>query len=147
MISSPSDVNIFTYYLSEYKYNYVNWRDDLGAQIREARVAAGLTQLQLAERTSVKREHISNIELGKNSPAVKIVTDIAQALNTFFDLDGCRIEPRPDTSSSRRPGPIPQQMKLDFGVEYRFTSSSISLSARSEDEIELRGVFSRRLSA
>jgi putative transcriptional regulator len=125
----------------------MNWRDDLGAQIREARVAAGLTQLQLAERTSVKREHISNIELGKNSPAVKIVTDIAHALNTSFHLDGCRIEPGPDKPISGYPALVPEQMRLDFGIEYRFTATSISLNARNNDEIELRGVLSRQRSA
>jgi transcriptional regulator with XRE-family HTH domain len=125
----------------------VHWRDELGTQIRKARVAAGLSQLQLAERTSVKREHISNIELGKNSPAVKIITDIARALSTSFYLDGCRIEPRPEKAAFRHPVPVPEQLRLDFGVEYRFMASSVLLNARSEDEIELRAIFSRRRSA
>lgn len=125
----------------------MNWRDNLGIQIREARIAAGLTQLELAEKTSIKREHISNIELGKNSPAVKIVTDIARALHTCFHVDGCRIEPRSDSSVSHQPVLVPEQMRLDFGVEYRFTSSSFLLNARNEDEVELRAVFFRRRSA
>jgi transcriptional regulator with XRE-family HTH domain len=141
MVVPHDDVNIFTQSGLECKYIYVSWRDELGKQIRKARIAAGLSQLQLAERTSVKREHISNIELGKNSPAVKIITDIAHALSTSFYLDGCRIEPELEHPVSRRPVPVPQQMRLDFGVEYRFSASSVLLNARSEDEIELRAVF------
>jgi putative transcriptional regulator len=122
----------------------VHWRRELGTQIREARVAAGLTQLQLAERTSVKREHISNIELGKNSPAVKIITDIAHALSTSFYLDDCKIEPRSEHSILHHPVSVPEQMKLDFGVDYHFASSSLLLNARSDDEFELRAVFTRQ---
>jgi transcriptional regulator with XRE-family HTH domain len=129
------------------KYAYVHWRDDLGNQIRQARIAVGLTQLQLAEMTSVKREHISNIELGKNSPAVKVVTDIARALGATFQLDGCRIGPLPEILHPHGPVIVPEQMRLGFGVEYHFTSTSLSLKARNEDEIEIQAVLSRRRSA
>jgi len=118
----------------------MSWRDELGEQIRLARAKAGLTQLQLAEMTAVKREHISNIELGKNSPAVKIVTDIAKALNTQFRLDGCLIEP---SSGAADLGPIsvPEQMTLEFDVEYRFSARSFSLTARNETEVELHAIL------
>ncbi|MGO9434401.1 MAG: helix-turn-helix transcriptional regulator [Terracidiphilus sp.] len=123
----------------------MRWREDLGDQIRRARVSAGLTQLQLAQKAAVKREHISNIELGKNSPAVKIVTDIAKALNTRFQLEGCWIEPSSDRISfDPRPVPVPKQLSLDFGVEHRFNSQSISLTAHSATELELRAILSRR---
>jgi transcriptional regulator with XRE-family HTH domain len=118
----------------------VTWREYLGDQIRRAREAAGLTQSQLAEKTSVKREHISNIELGKNSPAVKIVTDIARALNSQFRVDGCMIGPSSEDSAVG-PVPIPQQMKLDFGVEYRFNAESVSLVAHGSQEVEMRAIL------
>lgn len=118
------------------------WREILGEQIRRARITAGLTQGQLAEKTSVKREHISNVELGKNSPAVKIVTDIAKALNATFRVDGCLIEPSSSAGSGLHPAPVPEQMTLDFDVEYRFNAQSVSLTARSETEFEFRAVLS-----
>lgn len=124
------------------KYIYVTWRNHLGEQIRRARIKAGLTQLQLAENTLVKREHISNIELGKNSPAVKIITDIATALRTTFRLDGCLIEPSAEPYGTLQPIPVPEQMKLDFDVEYKFDAHSISLTAHSATEVELRAILS-----
>lgn len=120
------------------------WREILGQQIRKARISAGLTQGQLAEKTSVKREHISNVELGKNSPAVKIVTDIAKALNTTFRVDGCLIEPSSTGGSSLHPPAAPEQMMLDFDVEYRFSAQSVSLTARSETELEFRAILSEK---
>lgn len=122
----------------------VTWRDELGRQIREARIAAGLSQIQLAEKTSVKREHISNIELGKNSPAVKIVTDIAKALQTSFTLDGCTIRPGSDAASNLQPISVPQQMRFDWGVELQFQSASLLLKPHSENGFEMKAVFSGR---
>lgn len=119
----------------------MGWRKELGGQIRQARIKAGLTQLQLAEKTSIKREHVSNIELGKNSPAVNIVTDIARALETSFRLDGCLIEPSRDILGALQPVLVPKQMTLDFEVEYKFDTRSVSLTARSASEIELRAIL------
>jgi transcriptional regulator with XRE-family HTH domain len=123
----------------------VTWRELLGHQIRSAREVAGLTQAQLAEKTSVKREHISNIELGKHSPAVKIVTEIARALNTRFLLDGCSIDPSSNNDPlGVRPISVPKQMELTFGVKYQFDTQLVSLAARSATELELRATLSRK---
>lgn len=121
----------------------MNWREDLGRQIKDARIAAGLSQLQLAEKTSVKREHISNIELGKNSAAVKIITEIATALQASFTVDGCTISPESSPANRLRPLSVPHQMRLDFGVELQFQSASLLLKPHSEDGIEMRAVFAR----
>ena len=126
---------------------YVTWRQKLGAQIRDARNKAGLSQQQLAEKTSVKREHISNIELGKNSPAVKIVTDIAKALDQAFDVDGCRIEPTFNEVPVSGPAAIAQQMSLEFGVEHHFTATSLTVTSMDDEVLEMRAVFSRVRSA
>jgi transcriptional regulator with XRE-family HTH domain len=100
-----------------------------------------MTQLELAEKASVKREHISNIELGKNSPAVKIITEIARALRTTFILDGCSIEPFDEASREARLRPVAAQLRLDFGVEYSFDSESIRVIAIKEDKLELRATI------
>ena len=119
----------------------MTWRQHLGLQIRSARRAAGITQLQLAEKISIKREHISNLELGKNSPAVKIVTEIAKALNTSFRLDGCLIAPSFEREQEHGPVLRPMQLALDLGIEYRFNTESVSLTARNDKEVELRAVL------
>lgn len=119
----------------------MTWRKDLGEQIRKTRQSVGMTQLELADKAGVKREHISNIELGKNSPAVKIVTDIARALGAKFHLDGCVIEPFTEPDGLDRAVPVANQMSFDFDVEYDFDAYSVRLTARSESELELRAVL------
>lgn len=50
--------------------------------IRYKRMAAGLTQVQLAKRSKVIREKLSNIEQGKLMPTVSILQRIALGLGT-----------------------------------------------------------------
>ncbi|MBU8841237.1 MULTISPECIES: helix-turn-helix domain-containing protein [Mycolicibacterium] len=52
----------------------------LGAAIRERRIAAGLTQAQLAERAGIGRVHLSHIEFGRKSPTVVVLVHLARAL-------------------------------------------------------------------
>ena len=57
----------------------------LGSQLRSRRVAAGLTQAQLAGRAGVSRQLVVAAETGRNTPAV----DAALALATVL---GCTVE-------------------------------------------------------
>ena len=106
-----------------------------------------MPQTCLKNKNPIKREHISNIELGKNSPAVKIITDIARALDRTFEIDGCRIEPTPDGVLYGGPISLPQQMVFEFGVEHRFAAASLTLTSTEDDMVEVRAVFSRRRGA
>ncbi len=53
----------------------------LGERIREMREASGLSQQDLAERASVTRPYLSNLERGQSSPTVDLIVRIAKALN------------------------------------------------------------------
>ncbi|MBX7135070.1 MAG: helix-turn-helix domain-containing protein [Fimbriimonadaceae bacterium] len=55
------------------------WRE-LGLVIRTRRVAAGLTQEELAERCESHFTYISEIETGKVSPSIVVLRRIARAL-------------------------------------------------------------------
>lgn len=72
-------------------------RRAIGARIREAREAAGLTQEQLAEATDLVRNTIGNVEQGHYSPRLDSLIMIADAvrvpLEQLVDLSG--EEPRP----------------------------------------------------
>jgi DNA-binding XRE family transcriptional regulator len=64
------------------------WVEWISKKIREARIGAGLTQEQLAEKTGLPQSHISRIENAKHSPARATIEKIANALDkpvTFFD--------------------------------------------------------------
>ena len=48
-------------------------------RIRQARIAAGLTQKQLSERTEISQPHISQLESGKTLPSADTIARIAKA--------------------------------------------------------------------
>lgn len=53
--------------------------------VKIARVEAGLTQQQLAEKIGVTRQTISLIEKGKYNPTLKLCLAICCALNKTLD--------------------------------------------------------------
>jgi transcriptional regulator with XRE-family HTH domain len=53
----------------------------LGNEIRKARLAAGLTQEELAFRAKVSRNYISLVELDQNSPTVSTFLRICNAIS------------------------------------------------------------------
>lgn len=64
------------------------WLRWISLRIREARDAAGLTQVELAERSGLPQSHISRLEQGKHSPSGKTLGKIASALGlklSYFD--------------------------------------------------------------
>lgn len=54
-------------------------------QVKMARIQAGLTQQQLADRTGVTRQTISLIEKGNYNPSLKLCLDICYTLNRTLD--------------------------------------------------------------
>ena len=55
---------------------------ELGRQLSSARLLAGLTQNDIAEKVGVSRQHISNIETGITSPTVRVLRDYLHACAT-----------------------------------------------------------------
>ena len=54
----------------------------LGRNAREARIAAQLTQEQLAERSGFAQQYISDLERGLRNPTIVSIYELALALNT-----------------------------------------------------------------
>jgi putative transcriptional regulator len=59
--------------------------DKFGPRLRQARVAAGLTQAELAERADVADATVSRIERGRLVPSVALAKRIAAALRVPLD--------------------------------------------------------------
>jgi transcriptional regulator with XRE-family HTH domain len=61
----------------------------VGRNVRRLRIAAGLSQAQLAERMGVDRAYVSGLELGQRNPTVITLWHIAKALGVklrrFFE--------------------------------------------------------------
>lgn len=52
----------------------------VGTNVRRIRLARGLTQEQLAERSGFSQFYISSLELGRRNPTIVSLFEIAQAL-------------------------------------------------------------------
>jgi len=119
----------------------MDWLRDLGAQIRNAREVAELTQAQLAKSLSVSRAQLSNYENGKSPPNVNVVTEIAKALETEFVVGGYRISR--DDLIQRPAEAAGEQLCFEFGREHRFSVASVKIMP-SKDSILIETVVSRR---
>ena len=66
----------------------------VGKNVQRLRIAAGLTQAQLAERMGVDRAYVSGLELGQRNPTIVTLWHIAKALGVklrlFFDEEKAR---------------------------------------------------------
>jgi HTH-type transcriptional regulator / antitoxin HipB len=67
--------------------------NDLGLYLRETRLAASMTQAQLAARAGVSRRWLSDLEAGKPTAEVGLVFRVVAALGLFLDA---RPEPAAD---------------------------------------------------
>ena len=70
----------------------------VGRNVKRLRIAAGLSQAQLAERMGVDRAYVSGLELGQRNPTVVTLWHIAKALGVklrpFFDEENSRRKAR-----------------------------------------------------
>lgn len=55
-------------------------------QIKERRLALGMTRQQLADASGLARTYIADVESGRRNPAVKNLQKIAKALGTTITL-------------------------------------------------------------
>jgi transcriptional regulator with XRE-family HTH domain len=64
-------------------------RHMVGRNVRRLRIAAGLSQAQLAERMGVDRAYVSGLELGQRNPTIITLWHVAAAVNvklkSFFE--------------------------------------------------------------
>lgn len=68
--------------------NLQKWATSVGGRIRDRRTAAGMTQIELAERCGLPQSHISRLESGRHSPSHRTLERIARALGvSVAELD------------------------------------------------------------
>jgi transcriptional regulator with XRE-family HTH domain len=58
----------------------MDMRQLVGRNVRRVRVAKGLTQEQLAERSGFSQQYLSDLERGRRNPTVVTLFELAQAL-------------------------------------------------------------------
>jgi transcriptional regulator with XRE-family HTH domain len=64
----------------------------LGKELRKARLAAGLTQEELAFKADISRNYVSLLELDEKSPTVQVLMRICKALGVKASAIIARIE-------------------------------------------------------
>jgi transcriptional regulator with XRE-family HTH domain len=57
-------------------------RQILATNMRLARIAAGISQEELAHRAGIDRTYVSGIERGKRNPTITVLARFAEALST-----------------------------------------------------------------
>lgn len=60
----------------------MDMRRVVGENVRRLRLAAGLSQEELAERSGFSQQYLSDLERGRRNPTVVSVFELAQALET-----------------------------------------------------------------
>lgn len=60
----------------------MDMRQIVGLNVKRVRVARGLTQEQLAERSGFSQQYLSDLERGRRNPTVVSLWELAQALET-----------------------------------------------------------------
>lgn len=66
----------------------------LGDELRKARLAANLTQEELAFKAEISRNYVSLLELGEKSPTVTVLLRICKAVGIKASTVIARVERR-----------------------------------------------------
>jgi len=92
-----------------------------GSKIREARLAVGMSQAQLARRIGTTEKNVSRWENTKNQPRLASVAEIAQA--TGHDIDFFLTESSEDDDEESEQPLTPAEMDLYLALHARLQRS------------------------
>jgi transcriptional regulator with XRE-family HTH domain len=77
----------------------MDMRRIVGENVRRARLAAGLTQEQLADRCGFSQQYLSGLERGRRNPTIVTLYELSQALGvSHVSL----VEPLPASTGDAR---------------------------------------------
>jgi transcriptional regulator with XRE-family HTH domain len=66
----------------------------LGKELRKARLAAGLTQEELASKARLSREYVNYLERDKKSPTLRIFVRLCKAMKASASTILAKVEDR-----------------------------------------------------
>jgi len=101
----------------------VNWKQELGRQIREARLGMGLSQDQLGKAARVSRQTINKYENGRGAPTVRMFARLASALTRKFRVEGYVIDVR-SRKGWKQP---PHQLCLPLGQTRTYKGATLKI--------------------
>jgi transcriptional regulator with XRE-family HTH domain len=97
----------------------MDWKKELGIQIRDARRDSLLRQGELGKRAQVHVNMIGRYEQGDSAPELDVLIELAIALNVEeFRIGGRSVIIKAADGVAAPSGP--KQLRLEFGKEYIF---------------------------
>ena len=63
----------------------MDMRNLVGGNVKNARIAAEMTQEELAERSGFSQQYISGLERGKRNPTIVSIYELGQALGVSHE--------------------------------------------------------------
>lgn len=63
----------------------MDMRNLVGGNVKDARIAAGMTQEELAVRSGFSQQYISGLERGKRNPTIVSIYELGQALGVSHE--------------------------------------------------------------
>ena len=60
---------------------------DIKRAIMEARISAGLTQMELSERSGISQADICRLEKGTRNPSIALLKRLADAMNSTLKIE------------------------------------------------------------
>lgn len=74
-----------------------NIQENLGLRVRSLRIAAGITQEQLAEKAGLSLKHLGELERGRSNPTLSslhaLATGLGVSMAALFDFEGIDVPP------------------------------------------------------
>ncbi|MCB2015226.1 MAG: helix-turn-helix transcriptional regulator [Sphingobium sp.] len=64
----------------------MDMRKLVGENVKKARIAKGMTQEELAEKSGFSQQYISGLESGRRNPTIVTIYEIAQALGVSHEV-------------------------------------------------------------
>lgn len=105
----------------------MDWRHDLGNQLRSARKDAHITQEELAKKLNVSRQMVVRYEAGTDTPGFDVISLAAGILETEFQVLNIRVKANPEQAHTLLRS-VPKQLSFEFNKPRRFTNAVIKIT-------------------
>ncbi len=69
------------------EYEAIQPEMDITRAILNARINAGLTQMELSERSGISQADISRLEKGTRNPSIALLKRLAEAMNSTLKIE------------------------------------------------------------
>jgi transcriptional regulator with XRE-family HTH domain len=115
----------------------MDWKKELGIQLREGRDDLSLLQDEVAKHAKVHPNMISRYENGGAGPELDVLIRLADALEKQeFRIGDYRVIIRPidDAVDTDKNPSQPKQLRLKYGEEYVFDSYGTSMKIQPSKE-------------